>query len=70
MIELVVNGQVRRVLPDSTVAELLGEMEVVEDRVAVEMNGVVLDRRDFSRTTLKDGDRMEIIAFVGGGERS
>ena len=36
-------------------------------RLAVELNGAILPKREYASTTLKDGDAVEIVCFVGGG---
>jgi thiamine biosynthesis protein ThiS len=61
------NGQDRRVAADATVSALLQELELPEDRVAVELNGEILKRPKWSTTELADGARLEIVHFVGGG---
>lgn len=48
-------------------ADLLAEHGIARERVAVEVNLVVIDRNAFERTTLHDGDRVEVVSFVGGG---
>ena len=37
------------------------------DRIAIELNGTIVSRKDYDKVTLKDGDSMEIVHFVGGG---
>lgn len=37
------------------------------ERIAVEINGIVVPRSEYENTTLKDGDNVEIVSFVGGG---
>jgi len=41
-----------------------------DDRVAVEVNLNIVDRRTFEGMALRDGDRVEVIGFIGGGEES
>ena len=62
-----VNGQMRTLTKVTTVGELLREMEIRPERVAVELNTEVLERQEFERRGLCDGDRVEIIGFIGGG---
>ena len=50
-----------------TVTELLARLQIDPRRVAVEHNLVVLKRDAFDRTTVRDGDEVEIVNFVGGG---
>jgi len=63
-----VNGESRETRGGTTVADLLRELEIRSERVAVEVNLEILDRNEFERRGLQDGDRIEIIAFIGGGE--
>ncbi|MBI3609278.1 MAG: sulfur carrier protein ThiS [Nitrospirae bacterium] len=64
---LSVNGEGREFGKEMTVASLLEALGTPPERVAVELNLQILDQHDYSRTVLKDGDRLEIIRFVGGG---
>ncbi|HEY0840867.1 MAG TPA: sulfur carrier protein ThiS [Vulgatibacter sp.] len=64
---LSVNGEERQVPPGSTVAELLHHLGVVPARVAVEVNLQVVRRADHGTHRLAEGDRVEVVAFVGGG---
>jgi thiazole synthase len=66
-LHLSVNGEMRTAPPGTTVAGLLADMGVDPARVAVERNHDVVPRRTWSDATLADGDRVEIVAFVGGG---
>ncbi len=50
-----------------TVTELLARLQIDPRRVAVEHNLVVLKRDVFDRTTVREGDEVEIVNFVGGG---
>ena len=67
MIRLVVNGESREVEKDTTVAALLEELGSPPERAAIELNLQIIDKQEYTRTVLKDGDRLEIISFVGGG---
>jgi len=61
------NGAEREVVEGLTVGELLRQLELPPERVAVEVNLCVLLRAQFSLTRLREGDRVEIVTFVGGG---
>jgi sulfur carrier protein len=50
-----------------TVAELLERLEIETPRVAVELNLDILPKTEYAATRLKDGDRLEVVHFVGGG---
>ncbi len=64
---LEVNGEVRDVPEGSTVADLLRQLDLTPDRVAVEVSLEILDREEFPRRELREGDRVEIMSFMGGG---
>jgi thiamine biosynthesis protein ThiS len=65
--QIQVNGQPRDCRSGSTVGDLLRELEIKMERVAVELNLEILDRKDFEGRSLKEGDRVEILSFIGGG---
>jgi thiamine biosynthesis protein ThiS len=66
-IRIHVNGQARAWRSGTTVADLLHDLDIQTERVAVELNLEILDRATFNQRLLKDGDRLEILGFIGGG---
>jgi thiamine biosynthesis protein ThiS len=66
-IQIHVNGEPRGWRTGATVADLLTELAIKNERVAVELNLEILDRQEFGRRGLKEGDRVEILSFIGGG---
>ncbi len=62
-----VNGESRGIGAGQTVAGLLRELDIRTDRVAVELNLEIVDRNDFETRGLREGDRVEILSFIGGG---
>lgn len=66
-IDVLVNGDRRRVSVGSTLGDLLAELGRHPRTVAVEHNGSILPRDQYAATTLSDGDRIEIVGFVQGG---
>ncbi|MFA6218762.1 MAG: sulfur carrier protein ThiS [Erythrobacter sp.] len=67
MIALTVNGEPRRTVA-VTVADLVRELALDPARVAVEHNGMIAPRSDLANHALADGDVLEIVHFVGGGQ--
>lgn len=67
MINVTVNGKTRQLIENATIEQLLLELELTEERIAVECNRHILDPSKFSTVTLKDRDELEIVRFVGGG---
>jgi thiamine biosynthesis protein ThiS len=51
-----------------TVETLVGTLGMKPDRVAVELNRNIVPRGQWSETRLKEGDRLEVVHFVGGGK--
>ncbi len=66
-VQIEVNGESRHISNQMTLDQLLTELELAPERIAVEHNRAVVSRRDWSQTHLTEGDRIEIVHFVGGG---
>ena len=64
---ITLNGDAHELAGPLTVTELLTRLQIDPRRVAVEHNLVVLKRDAFDRTTVSEGDEVEIVNFVGGG---
>lgn len=64
---LVVNGTGREVEGAATIAALLAALGLPPGSVVVEHNGEVLARAGYAEVALGEGDRVEIVRFVGGG---
>ena len=68
--QLFINGAAKSVDGIGTLAELIDHLGMKGDRVAVELNREIVARAQWSATDLHDGDRLEIVHFVGGGAKS
>jgi sulfur carrier protein len=64
---LTINGEPRKFESLSTLAEVVDALGLKGDRVAVELNRAIVSRAEWSSTSIKDGDKLEIVHFVGGG---
>lgn len=62
-----INGEPRDFPEGLTLATLVAQLGMKTDRVAVELNLEIVPRADWESTFLKDGDKLEIVHFVGGG---
>ena len=67
MISIHLNGEARQVPEDITLAALVDWLELPADRVAVERNLEIVPRNQWSETMIGEGDRLEVVHFVGGG---
>ncbi len=61
-----INGETKSVSSE-TLAALVDSLGMKPDRVAVELNRDIVPRDRWADTALNDGDRLEIVHFVGGG---
>ena len=65
--QLIINGQSQTVQENLSLSDLIAQLNMKAERVAVERNGVIVPRNDWPQTALQSGDRLEIVHFVGGG---
>lgn len=65
-VQIVVNGETA-IIQSMSVLHYLDSITIDPCRVAVELNLDILPKAEYASTVLKDGDRMEIVHFVGGG---
>jgi sulfur carrier protein len=66
-VTLTINGEEKSFASRLSLAELIQQLGMKPDRVAVELNREIVSRSAWPATHLKDGDRLEIVHFVGGG---
>jgi thiamine biosynthesis protein ThiS len=62
-----VNGEFREVAAGFSLAELIVYLQLAGERLAIELNQNVIRRAEWPAKTLAEGDRIEIVHFVGGG---
>lgn len=65
--EVKINGEPKEVADATTLESLVEQLALVPERLAIELNYEVVRRADWPRVTLSEGDRIEIVHFVGGG---
>ena len=68
LLSLAVNGEPRRIRAGASVADLVRELGLDPAKVAVERNGEIAPRSTLAQVVLADGDMLEIVHFVGGGD--
>jgi len=64
------NGQTRKldsIADPSPLDVVIAALELKSDRVAVELNGDIVRRSAWAETAVRNGDKLEIVHFVGGG---
>ena len=65
--DVMLNGETRNVPDGVTVAQLLQQLQIQPERVAVEVNLTVLKRAQLPDVSLRPGDQVEIVQLIGGG---
>jgi len=65
-VNLTINGETQ-VSSAETLGALVTQLGMKPDRVAIELNREIVPREQWPQTPLHDGDRLEIVQFVGGG---
>jgi thiamine biosynthesis protein ThiS len=68
MVQIQINGETRDVADQSTLEDLVRELSLQPQRIAIELNHNVVRRNEWSETVLNSDDRIEIVHFVGGGQ--
>jgi len=66
-LNLIINGEPRRLSGPLNVAGLLGALGLTEGKIAVERNLEIVPRSTYADVPVADGDRFEIVRFIGGG---
>lgn len=62
-----VNGQLREVEDNLSLAELITSLNLRPEQIAIELNQTVIRRMYWQSTILREDDKVEIVHFVGGG---
>ena len=64
-----INGKATELNAELSVSDLLTQQDVESpDMVAVQLNGTILDKENFATATVQEGDQVEFLYFMGGGE--
>jgi thiamine biosynthesis protein ThiS len=69
-LRITLNGDAHEVAHPLTISDLLAQLDIDPRRVAVEHNLIVLKRDAYGATMVQEGDAIEIVNFVGGGQAS
>jgi thiamine biosynthesis protein ThiS len=66
-VKVIINGEDREFTSVASLSDLLAQLGMKSDRVAVELNRDLVPRDRWPATMLSEGDKLEIVHFVGGG---
>ena len=66
-IKIIVNGKQMQVIPKFSLKSLITKLKMPLNKIAIELNKKIIDKKNISRIKLKKGDKVEIVHFIGGG---
>tara|TARA_B100000989_G_scaffold78461_1_gene55846 strand:- start:5775 stop:5993 length:219 start_codon:yes stop_codon:yes gene_type:complete len=66
-IKITVNGKQMQVMPKFSMKSLIVKLKIPLNKIAIELNKKIIDKKMISRIQLKKGDKIEIVHFIGGG---
>ena len=66
---IILNGEKREVPANVTILGLVEFLKIEHQRVAVERNEEIVRKERFTMTVVNEGDRLELVSFMGGGAR-
>ena len=67
-IQVLVNGETKRINAAMSLQQLIGDLKLSQQRIAVELNHEIIPHSDYSSHQLQAGDKIEIVRAIGGGE--
>jgi thiamine biosynthesis protein ThiS len=68
-LSITVNGKETELPNGASINDLILSLGLTPHRLAVELNGRIVRRANWDSTSISDGDKVEIVHFVGGGEK-
>tara|TARA_B100000508_G_scaffold99101_1_gene77769 strand:- start:9 stop:227 length:219 start_codon:yes stop_codon:yes gene_type:complete len=66
-IKITVNGKQMQIIPKFSLKSLIIKLKMPLNKIAIELNKKIIDKRKISKIQLKKGDKIEIVHFIGGG---
>ena len=66
-IKITVNGKQMQVIPKFSLKSLISKLKIPLNKIAIELNKKIIDKKKISKIQLKRGDKIEIVHFIGGG---
>ena len=66
-IKISLNGKVKQIAENSKLQNLINDLKIPIQKVAIELNQEILDKKKLNKIKLKKNDKIEIVHFIGGG---
>ena len=67
MAKIQLNGKKIKINNNYSIQDLIRKFKLKENKIAIELNGVILPKKFYSTKKIKDKDNVEIVQFIGGG---
>ena len=67
MAKIQLNGKKISISSKFTVKDLIKKYRLKEKKIAIEVNGIILPKQNYSKKKLKNNDKVEVVQFIGGG---
>ena len=61
------NGNFYEINNETNLNQLLNKLKIQKTKVAIEVNGVIVEKNKYPKVILNKGDKVEIVHFIGGG---
>ena len=66
-IKIKINGKIKSIIQDSNLSVLLKNLKIPLNKVAIEINEEIIDKKKINKIKLNKNDKIEIVHFIGGG---
>ncbi len=66
-IKIKINGKIKSINQDSTLSAVLKNLKIPLNKVAIELNEEIIDKKKINKVKLNKNDKIEIVHFIGGG---
>ncbi len=66
-IKIKINGKIKSITDDTYFSDLLKNLEIPLNKVAIELNEEIIDKKKINKKKLSKNDKIEIVHFIGGG---
>ena len=66
-IKIKINGKIKTVIDNSKLSEMLKQLKIPLNKVAIELNEEIIDKKKIKKFKLRKNDKIEIVHFIGGG---
>ena len=66
-IKIKINGKIKSIIQDSNLSMVLKNLQIPLNKVAIELNEEIIDKKKINKIKLNKNDKIEIVHFIGGG---